>query len=133
MNYFPYLLLGLILLFFGSRLLTMLKAPRISAAEAARLSDEGKAVLVDVREPAEWSGGVAQPAKLLSLSDLNGGRKQWSRFLQHHDREQTILLYCQSGARSAAAAGRLTKEGYTVANVGGFGAWRAAGLPTRKP
>ena len=38
----------------------------ISPAEAAQLVADGKAVLVDVREPAEWmESGVAGPAVLL--------------------------------------------------------------------
>ena len=65
---------------------------------------EGKAVLVDVREPPEWrDSGVAEPAALLPMSDFNGEQKQWKDFLAKH-RDKQILLYCRSGGRSAAVA-----------------------------
>jgi hypothetical protein len=35
---------------------------RVEPAETAQLVRDKKAVLVDVREPAEWAGGVAQKA-----------------------------------------------------------------------
>jgi rhodanese-related sulfurtransferase len=53
-------------------------APKIAAKDAAKLVAEGKAVLVDCREPAEWKdGGVAAPAALLPKSDFDGEQKQW--------------------------------------------------------
>ena len=47
-------------------------APKITPVDAAKLVSEGKAVLVDCREPREWkSTGVAAPAVLLAKSDNN--------------------------------------------------------------
>ncbi len=105
---------------------------RVAPAEAAQLVREKKAVLVDVREPAEWAGGVAQKAVLLPLSDLTGARRQWQPFLdQVAGRE--ILLYCHSGSRCGLAARILSAEGFKVANAGTLGAWHRAGLPVCKP
>lgn len=109
-----------------------LAGPSVSAAEAARRVGEGTAILVDVREPAEWSGGVAAPAKLLSLGDLRGERKTWGPVLDA-GRDKEFILYCASGARSGMAASILRKEGFRAVNAGGFGSWRAAGLPVRTP
>lgn len=106
--------------------------PRITPAEAAAKVASGEAMLVDVREPSEWKDGVAAPAELLSLSDLRGNRKQWKAFLEKAGGKQ-IILYCRSGNRSGQAAEILAKEGRTVANVGAYKDWKAAGLPTRKP
>ena len=104
---------------------------RVEPAEAAQLVRDKKAVLVDVREPAEWEGGVAQKAVLLPLSDLTGPRLQWKPFLsQVGDRE--IILYCRSGSRSGRAAAILASEGFKSANGGSLGAWQAAGLPMRR-
>jgi len=104
---------------------------RVEPDEAARLVAEGKAVLIDVREPDEWAKtGVAAPAVLLALSDLRGARQSWDPFLkQNRDRE--LILYCHSGGRSGRAAQFLAEEGYRTANIGGFDDWRAAGLPVR--
>jgi rhodanese-related sulfurtransferase len=56
--------------------------PKVAPADAAKLVAEGKAVLVDCREPAEWTAtGVAAPAVLLPKSDFDGEQKEWKDFL----------------------------------------------------
>jgi rhodanese-related sulfurtransferase len=104
----------------------------LDAAEAARRVDAGTAILVDVREPAEWTSGVAASAALLPLSDLKSGRQQWRAFLVDH-RDKELILYCASGLRSGWAAGLLRKEGFRTQNAGSFQSWSAAGLPVRNP
>lgn len=103
----------------------------VTPEEAARLVSEGKALLVDVREPSEWAAtGVAAPAQLLSKSDFGGARKDWARFLEKVGDRQ-VIVYCRSGRRSEAVAAALEKEGFKVANAGGFAEWKAAALPVR--
>ncbi|MBI2496430.1 MAG: rhodanese-like domain-containing protein [Opitutae bacterium] len=124
------LLLLALLLSFGSGCAA--EVAQVSPAEAAQRVAAGSAVLVDVREPAEWAEtGVAAPAVLLSKgefdADLTGG---WKPFLQKH-RDRPIILYCHSGRRSGLVAAVLAKQGYTVANAGGFKDWKEAGLPVR--
>lgn len=105
---------------------------KISPPEAAKLVREGKAVLVDVREPAEWAqGGVAAPAVLLPKSDFDGERKLWNAFLAKN-RGKEIITYCRSGSRANAVATALEKEGVAAANLGSLRDWTNAGLPTRK-
>ena len=106
--------------------------PSISAAEADERVKASTAVLIDVREPDEWTDGVAEPAVLCSLSDLRGPRAQWKAVLEAN-KDKELILYCASGARSGAAASILRKEGYNAVNAGGFGNWSSAGLPVRKP
>lgn len=101
-------------------------APRANPAECIARVRAGTALLVDVREPGEWAGGVARSAALLPLSDLTGARAQWKKFLADlGDRE--LLLYCASGARSRMAASLLAAEGFRAANAGGLAEWAAAG------
>ena len=100
--------------------------------EAAQKVESGEAVLIDVREPEEWTDGVAKPALLLPLSDLRGSRQHWQSALEQH-RDKELILYCRTGNRSATAASILEKEGFRVANAGGFSDWRKAKLPERKP
>lgn len=103
----------------------------IAPADAAKLVAEGQAVLVDVREAAEWEEtGVAAPALLLAKSDFDGAKNDWRPFLDGVG-GKTIILYCRSGKRSGAVAVDLEAKGYKVANAGGFKDWTAAGLPTR--
>lgn len=106
--------------------------PRVSATDAHARIQAGTAVLIDVREPGEWRSGVAAPATLLPMSDFRGAQKQWSAFLRAQ-RDKELILYCATGMRSGMLAMTLRKQGYRVANLGGFGAWSGSGLPVRKP
>lgn len=130
-----FLLRPLLTLLFATLALTAARAAEpkpVPPPEAARLVKEGKAVLVDVREPPEWrDSGVAEPAALLPMSDFNGEQKQWKDFLAKH-RDKQILLYCRSGGRSAAVAESLVGKGYNAANIGTLRDWTKAGLPVRK-
>ena len=107
--------------------------PAITPAEAAQLVADGKAVIIDVREPVEWAeSGVAAPAVLLPKSEFDAGLAgEWQDFLAKVGDKQ-IITYCRSGRRSAAVAEALAAKGHKVANAGPFDAWKAAGLPTRK-
>ncbi len=103
-------------------------AIRLPAAECFARTRAGAAVLVDVREPAEWTDGVAHLAALLPLSDLNGGRQLWNPFLAvQGDANREILVYCAAGGRSAQVAQTLANEGYRVVNVGSLKEWSVAG------
>jgi rhodanese-related sulfurtransferase len=105
---------------------------RVQPAEVAQLVRDKKAVLVDVREPAEWADGVAEPAELLPMSDLTGTRTQWKPFLAQVG-EREIILYCRSGSRSGHVARILAAEGFKTANAGSVYAWHNAGLPMGRP
>ena len=76
---------------------------RIAAATAYPKIQAGEAVLIDVREPDEWKSGVAAPAQLLPLSDLQGERRRWAPFLAAN-KDKELILYCASGIRSGNAA-----------------------------
>jgi rhodanese-related sulfurtransferase len=107
--------------------------PAVTPADAAKLVADGKAVLVDVREPSEWAeSGVAAPAALLPKSEFDAGLiGEWKDFLAKAGDKQ-LIFYCRSGKRSAAVAEALAAKGHKVANIGGFKDWQAAGLPVRK-
>ena len=72
----------------------------VDASTAGRLLSQGDAVLVDVREPAEWSAGHAPQATHLPLGDLRA---------QDVPPAATVIIVCRSGNRSAKAADQLTK------------------------
>jgi rhodanese-related sulfurtransferase len=105
---------------------------KITPAAAAQLVADGKAVLVDIREPAEWAeAGVAAPAVLLPKSDFDGDKQRWKDFLAKTGDKQ-IILYCRSGRRADSVGQALAAEGRSVANAGGMKDWVAAGLPVRE-
>jgi rhodanese-related sulfurtransferase len=96
---------------------------KVSAETAAQLQRDG-AVLVDVREPAEWSAGRAPKARHIPLGSLG------ARVAKEVPATATVLTICRSGGRSARAAAILRQQGFTVIDVaGGMSAWQAAGLP----
>jgi rhodanese-related sulfurtransferase len=106
---------------------------KIEPAAAAKLIAEGKAVLVDCREPSEWAEtGVAAPAVLLAKSDFDGAQKDWKPFLEKNAGKE-IILYCRSGNRAGIVGSALAEKGFKVANAGAFKTWADAGLPVRKP
>lgn len=105
---------------------------KITPTEAAALVAAHHAVLVDIREPAEWAEtGVVTGAVLLPKSDFDGPQKEWKEFLAHTG-DQQIILYCRSGKRAGVLGEALTAKGFKTANAGGFKDWEAAGQPVRK-
>lgn len=126
LGFFPFLFLA------ASLSAVAAEVPKVAPAEAAARVAAGRAVVVDVREPAEWAeSGAVAGAALLPLSDLRGDRAAWKAFLDAH-RGDELILYCRSGNRSGQAAQILAAEGFSVANAGGFRDWVAAGQPTRR-
>lgn len=123
-------LLAILAVFFVVRTLWRAR-PQIKPAALRTALKAGTAILVDVREPAEWTSGTAKNAALLPMSDLRGARKQWSPFLEKN-RGKQLLVYCQSGSRSAFAAAQLRGEGLNALNAGSLSALERAGWPVCK-
>ncbi len=98
----------------------------IDVYEASRRQAAG-ALLIDVREPAEWQQGHAPEAKLVPLGSIVS-------HLSEIPRDAEVLLICRSGNRSGTAQRRLLQLGYErVCNVsGGMNAWASAGLPVAR-
>jgi len=86
-------------------------------------------VVVDVREPEEWAGGLLPGALRLPLSRLKALAPLYL------EREQPVLLYCRSGNRSQEARQILQNLGYPKVwqLEGGLKAWSEAGIPCASP
>lgn len=102
---------------------------RISVNEATLLINRQDALVVDVRETAEWSAGHIPNARHIALGHLS---KHLSEIDKHKDKP--VIMVCASGNRSSAACGVLRKAGFQqVFNLqGGMHAWGDAGLPMTK-
>jgi rhodanese-related sulfurtransferase len=104
----------------------------IDAEDAKALIDDGDAVVIDVREPAELlatgkvPGSINIPlAEFLERADP--GSPDHEPALQA---DKAIILYCASGKRSEFAGNKLVELGYReVFNLGGLKDWELAGLP----
>lgn len=87
---------------------------------AVALLDEG-AVLVDVREVAEWRSGHAPRARHIPLGRLDNEARRLPR-------DRAVVVMCASGMRSRGAAARLRAVGVQATSLsGGLVAWRGAG------
>ena len=92
-----------------------------------QLSQDSTAVLVDVRTPSEFNEGHLENALNIDWKD-----DSFETRVKELDRTKTYYLYCRSGRRSAAAASRMNKLGFTrVFDLdGGIIEWKEEGLPT---
>ena len=95
----------------------------INVDEARGLHAEG-ATFLDVREPAECEKGMVDGAVCIPRGVL-----EWKAGAEAalQDRDATVVVYCQSGGRSAMAARALEELGWTSVKslAGGYGAWSA--------
>ncbi len=100
----------------------------VAPAEAVRLINREKAVLIDVCEPSEFAAGHAVGSRNIPLGSIAGSKDLPS------NKALPLVLLCASGGRAGRAAGQLRQAGYEKATVvtGGLPAWRAAGLPVEK-
>ena len=92
----------------------------INAVDAKKIIDENTDVaLVDVREEDELVEGYIENSILIPLDTVES---QAENILK--DKNQTILVYCRSGRRSAMACDVLDSLGYTdVYDFGGIIDW----------
>ena len=97
------------------------KYRKISFAEAKEILDnDTNAVLLDVREEAEYITGHAVDAVLLPLRELDASSA--AEAIPSHD--TSVLVYCRSGRRSREAALILAELGYTeVYDIGSLIGW----------
>ncbi|HEX5615855.1 MAG TPA: rhodanese-like domain-containing protein [Acidimicrobiia bacterium] len=106
---------------------------RLSATEACARLDDG-AVLVDVRtESQRAAGGEIPGALVIALNHLEWRLDPRSvhRVDAASDHDVEVIVLCQEGYSSSLAAARLHDLGLHRATdvIGGFDAWRRAGLP----
>lgn len=103
----------------------------VAVADASQVI-HGAALLLDVREPAEYqqghlAGAINIPRGLLEF--------KMGSAPEFEVRDQAIVLYCKTSGRSALAAASLKQMGYVnvTSIAGGYDAWAAAGMETVKP
>ncbi len=101
----------------------------ISVSAATLLINRQDALVVDVRETAEWSAGHIPNARHIALGHLDKHLSEIEKF-----KDKPVILVCASGNRSGSGCGVLKKAGFRqVFNLaGGIRAWSDAGLPMTK-
>lgn len=104
-------------------------APSVGTMEATRLMNQPGALVLDVREDAEYAAGHLPRARHIPLGQLAGRIGEIAKF-----KEKPVIVTCRSGARSGSACRALKRAGFTqVFNLkGGIGAWSQANLPVER-
>ena len=103
--------------------------PSVNTLEATQMINRQDALVLDVREQAEFAQSHILNARGLPLSQIEARHGDIEKF-----KDKPVIVYCASGNRSSAAAAALRKHGFSnVFNLsGGFVAWQQAGLPVQK-
>jgi rhodanese-related sulfurtransferase len=98
------------------------KLLEIDARTLKELLDHDRVTIIDVREPGEYAGERIPGAILVPLSSFEPATIAPSD-------DKTLVLYCQSGRRSAQAAAKLLESGFPAIShlAGGLPTWKAAG------
>lgn len=105
------------------------RGQKVSTLQATQLINQGKAAILDVREPAAFNGGHLRDAKNIPLKELSNRMGELDKF-----KSKSVIVVCQSGVQAGKAAAQLKKAGFAdVASLdGGMSAWQAQGLPIAK-
>jgi rhodanese-related sulfurtransferase len=98
----------------------------ISAVQFKAAIEQPGVQVLDVRTTGEYQSGHIQNAFQANWNDS----KEFQERIQHLDKTKTVYVYCQAGARSAAAQNFLIEKGYNVVNLeGGMSSWKMSQLP----
>lgn len=101
----------------------------LTAQGAVQLINRERAVMIDVRDAAEYAAGHATGARNVPLDQLEQKLPTTVK-----NKALPVLLMCASGARAQRALATAKKLGYEQAQVvgGGLKSWKDANLPIEK-
>lgn len=105
------------------------RGAKVTSLQATQLINQGKTLIVDVREPAQYAAGHLRDARNIPLKELPNRMGELEKF-----KSRPVIVVCQSGAASAKAVAQLRKAGFAeaVSLNGGIAAWQTQGLPLVK-
>ncbi|MEM7370678.1 MAG: rhodanese-like domain-containing protein [Bacteroidota bacterium] len=91
----------------------------------AKLTEEGRAQLIDVRTPGEVAAGHIADAQNINIQD-----QDFQARIGKLDKNQPIFVYCAKGGRSGRAANQLKEMGFVEIYdlAGGYTEWSAKGM-----
>lgn len=96
-------------------------AMEIAPDQAAQMLAEGKAVLIDVREPHEYALARIEGAQLIPMHTV----PQRLQELEAAADEKLLIVYCHHGVRSLSVVEWLRRQGVEqcVSLIGGIDLW----------
>jgi rhodanese-related sulfurtransferase len=101
----------------------------IKPGEAVQMINHQDAVVLDVREPAEYSAGHILNAVNVPVAALDERIGELDSI-----RGRPVIVCCRTGPRAARASALLRRKDFTNVSKlsGGMLAWESAGLPLSK-
>ncbi|OGA00551.1 MAG: sulfurtransferase [Betaproteobacteria bacterium RIFCSPLOWO2_02_67_12] len=103
--------------------------PWLTTLQATHMINRDDAVVIDVRDAAEYAKGHILGARSAPLPDLERRLAELAKF-----KARPVIVHCEQGSRSSNAIDILRRNGFAnVYNLaGGLAAWQQAGLPVEK-
>ncbi|MFZ6687311.1 rhodanese-like domain-containing protein [Undibacterium sp. SXout11W] len=124
-------LIGIALISGGALLFPMLqrRGAKVSQFQATQFMNQGKTLVLDVRNAEEFAAGHLPNAKNIPLADLSSRIKEIEK-----SKNTVVITVCAQGVRSANAAALLSKAGFAqvFSLEGGTEAWKTQGMPIVK-
>jgi rhodanese-related sulfurtransferase len=101
----------------------------VGPIEAVQLINRRDAVVLDVRDAAEYKSGHITNARHLPEGEIDARMKELERV-----KSKPIIVSCARGNRSLTVANRLRKLGFAevFSLRGGIAAWQHANMPLEK-
>ena len=102
---------------------------RVSTLQATQLINQKDALVIDIRDQAEYARGHITNARSFPVKVLEERRSELEKL-----KSAPVIVSCDTGQRAGAAADKLRSLGMSDVYVlqGGINAWRDAGLPVTK-
>ena len=103
--------------------------PWVGTLQATHMINREDALVLDVRDAAEYAKGHILGSRSAPLSDLEARIGEFAKY-----KSRPVIIACDSGNRSTNAIGILRRHGFAnVFNLaGGLAGWQQAGLPVEK-
>ncbi len=99
----------------------------VTVQDAVQLATRAHGVFIDIRSPEQFKTGSIAQARNIPNDELEAK-------LASLPKNKPIILVCDSGQKTGAAANKLRKLGYegAVSMTGGLRGWAQAGFPLTK-
>ena len=101
----------------------------VSVPQAVQLINRRDALVLDVRDAAEFESGHIPNARHIPAGELEKRFKEIEKFKQ-----RPVIVACRSGTRAISTCGLLRKNGFAEAFAlkGGMQGWQQASMPLEK-
>ena len=102
---------------------------QVGALEAVQLMNRRDAIVLDVRDAADYAAGHIANARNIPFAQLNDRLRELEKF-----KSRPVIISGESGTRAAKACAALQKIGFgdVFALRGGLRGWVEASLPVEK-